>query len=363
MKGLLKELHHRPIAYYPIYRKITGSTTAGILLSQLMYWWAKMDGEKFYKTDAEIIEETELTEDELRSAKSKIKQLGFIRITREGMPAVTNYEIDAEKLAECVSNSPNKIGEIPQTGLGEFPKLYNIVQENTTKNPLTPTSGGTDDQPTNTTSKQKEKANKNGAVSLTPAREDFAGFANPDMAMEIWAEWREYKKEQHRFTYKSKKSEALAIRELLGHSGGSIQKARAIIHHSMAQGYKGLFAYEDKMAASAIVPNHKIPEDTYQLPEEMQRRYEASTKKFYEECHLCAGIRWLSNKEYEKVVSKDPDFIGAMWYTKIPNNTFNTVVWDSLSELNKLPRWEKEKWKSVYEWLKKDVSDRVFGRK
>lgn len=360
MKELLKELHHRPIAYYPIYRKITGSTTAGILLSQLMYWWAKMDGEKFYKTDAEIIEETALTEDELKLAKSKIKQFDFIKITREGMPAVTNYEIDADKLAEYVSNPPNKIGGIPQSLKGESHKLYSIVQETTTKEPLTPEG---DDQSTSTPPKAKEKAKRNGAVSFTPAREDFADFGNPDMAMEIMQEWLDYKKEQFGFSYKSQKSYLPLVQKLFMCSGGSIQKARAVVHDAMANGYKGFFQYEEKMVASVKVPDQKLPEDTHPLTEEMQKRYESSTKKFYEECHLCAGIRWLSKKEYEKVVTKDSDFIGAMWYTKIPNNTFNTVVWDSLSELNKLPRWEKEKWKSVYEWLKKDVSDRVFGRK
>jgi hypothetical protein len=59
MSNTLKILNQKPIAYYPIYRQITGSTTAGILLSQLMYWFSVKD--KFYKTDADIIEETMLT--------------------------------------------------------------------------------------------------------------------------------------------------------------------------------------------------------------------------------------------------------------------------------------------------------------
>ena len=89
---LLKQLNKRPIAYYPIYRKITGSTTAGILLSQLMYWFSKKD--KIYKTDTDIMSETLLTENELRTAKQKIKKLAFIKITLEGLPRKTFYEID-----------------------------------------------------------------------------------------------------------------------------------------------------------------------------------------------------------------------------------------------------------------------------
>lgn len=210
------------------------------------------------------------------------------------------------------------------------------------------------------TTKAKEKAKRNGAVSLPPAREDFAGFANPDMAMEIWAEWVEYKWEQHKEKYKHKKSEQLMIAKLLQYSGGSIQKARAIIHDAMAKIYKGFFPYEDRMAASAVVPERKIPEDTYQLPDEMQKRYEAATKWFYEKCHLCAGIRWLSKQEYEKIQNKDSDFIGAMWYAHCVSTEFGKKVQESLLALNQLPRWDKDKWQSVYEWLKKDVSDRIF---
>jgi len=95
MKEFLRLLNQKPIAYYPIYRKITGSTTAGILLSQLMYWFSKKD--KIYKTDKEIMEETFLSEKELRNAKSKIKNLSFIDVTREGVPAKTYYKINWEE--------------------------------------------------------------------------------------------------------------------------------------------------------------------------------------------------------------------------------------------------------------------------
>lgn len=90
--SILKSLNQRPIAYYPIYRQITGSTTAGILLSQLMYWFSKQD--TFHKTDADIMSETLLTENELRSAKNKIKNLEFVTVFVKGIPAKTYYQID-----------------------------------------------------------------------------------------------------------------------------------------------------------------------------------------------------------------------------------------------------------------------------
>jgi len=92
MRQLLKELSQKPIAYYPIYRKITGSTTGGILLSQLMYWFSKKN--KIFKTDTEIMEETLLTKKEMENAKKLIKKLDFIIVSREGIPAKTYYEIE-----------------------------------------------------------------------------------------------------------------------------------------------------------------------------------------------------------------------------------------------------------------------------
>ena len=98
----LRLLNQKPIAFYPIYTKLTGSITAGLLLSQLMYWFSKKD--KFYKTDKEIMKETMLSERELKTAKSKIKQLPFITVTREGVPAKTYYSIDWEKFNETLNN-------------------------------------------------------------------------------------------------------------------------------------------------------------------------------------------------------------------------------------------------------------------
>ena len=216
-------------------------------------------------------------------------------------------------------------------------------------------------QPPSIPTNKKEKLKKNTPLPPSlPDREHFAGFANPDMAMEIWAEWVKYKKEQHRFSYKSEDSMTLGIAKLLTYSGGSIQKARAIIHDAMANGYKGFFEYNDKIAASAIVPPQKIPEDTHPLPAEMLARYEATTRWFHDKCSLCTGIRWLSKAEYEKIQNKDEDFIGPMWYVHCKKDKYLDHVKESTIALNQLPRWEKDKWQSVYEWLKKDVSDRIF---
>jgi len=94
-KYILQKLNKRPIAYYPVYKDLTNSTPGGIMLSQLMYWFSKK--EKFYKTDMQIMDETHLTTNELRAAKKLIKDLNFITITREGVPAKTYYKISWEQ--------------------------------------------------------------------------------------------------------------------------------------------------------------------------------------------------------------------------------------------------------------------------
>lgn len=139
LKDILKKLNEKPIAYYPIYRKITGSTTGGILLSQLMYWFSKKD--KIFKTDAEIMEETYLTKKELETAKKLIKQLDFITVSREGLPAKTYYEINWEKMLSSFHDmgkleTPKGGNTTPQKVETLHPDLgkHSIYTENTTEN-------------------------------------------------------------------------------------------------------------------------------------------------------------------------------------------------------------------------------------
>ncbi len=101
--NILRQLNQRPIAYYPLYKDLTNSTTAGVILSQLMYWFSKKD--KFYKTDDDLLKETHLSKNELRTAKKTLKNLNFISITREGVPAKTYYRIDWKAYELSLVNS------------------------------------------------------------------------------------------------------------------------------------------------------------------------------------------------------------------------------------------------------------------
>jgi len=182
--------------------------------------------------------------------------------------------------------------------------------------------------------------------------------------MLIWRKWVDYKKIQKGFTYKDDAAQAAGISKLFNCSGGSIQKARAVIDDAMANGYTGFFPYKDEMAASAQVPEtQSIPVDDFPLTGDMQKRYDSTTSWFYKNCPSCTGVRWLSKKEFMSVMNRSEDLIPPMWYTKCPEDDFNSHVTKSISSLNAAPRWEKEKWPSIFEWLRYDLKIRIFGKK
>lgn len=108
---MLKSLNQRPIGLYPAYIELAGSLAGGVLLSQAMYWFSKKD--KFHKTDADFMAETRMTAGEMRGAKTKLKKLNFISITRKGVPAKTWYKIDWEGYQDAMTV---QFSEINQTG-------------------------------------------------------------------------------------------------------------------------------------------------------------------------------------------------------------------------------------------------------
>lgn len=56
-----------------------------------------------------------------------------------------------------------------------------------------------------------------------------------------WNLWKEYKREQHRFTYKGRTSEQAALKKLANLSGGDSNVACMIIEQSIGNGWKGFF--------------------------------------------------------------------------------------------------------------------------
>ena len=147
MRLAFKELHKENISYKPVHAKIMGSVAGGVILSQILYWWSKMDKETFYKNDKSLREETCASERELREAKRKLKSLPFLTITVSGIPATTHYTLDWEEYLKAISDAaktmkPSSDKGVPSSSYDGVPTgphdvvrtITETTQEITTKN-------------------------------------------------------------------------------------------------------------------------------------------------------------------------------------------------------------------------------------
>lgn len=77
---LLAKLLEGPIAFHPIFSRVSGSATTGLFLSQLYYWSRRASHVEgwIYKEAVDWQEETTLTVGEQRTARRDLKRLGLI---------------------------------------------------------------------------------------------------------------------------------------------------------------------------------------------------------------------------------------------------------------------------------------------
>jgi hypothetical protein len=116
---LLKSFSQRPIAYQKVYAQITGSVTAGLLLSQVVYWWYACGEREFYKTDVAWTHELAMGLYELKGAKKKLKSLGLVGIKRKGVPAKSYFTLNVIELVNRISSC----GKNPQLDGGKSRNL------------------------------------------------------------------------------------------------------------------------------------------------------------------------------------------------------------------------------------------------
>jgi hypothetical protein len=98
-KVILEVLGTKPIAFNPILAKLAKSATAGLFMSQLLYWWDK-GREKgwIFKTIEEIHCETCLGRSEQDRAIKVWKSLGMLEVKLIGLPAKRHFKINIETL-------------------------------------------------------------------------------------------------------------------------------------------------------------------------------------------------------------------------------------------------------------------------
>jgi uncharacterized protein YdaU (DUF1376 family) len=120
-----------------------------------------------------------------------------------------------------------------------------------------------------------EDENENENINVV---KDVLVYPNSEFKT-IWKQWIQYKKDEHRDTYKSKKTEQIAINNLIKLCGGSFEIAAEIVNNSIANKYKGLFELKksintkpnDKLTQyqewyADIIDNHENPR-SQELPE------------------------------------------------------------------------------------------------
>jgi hypothetical protein len=98
----------RPIAFHPILARISGSVTAGIMLSQALYWTGVVEekqqgrGGWFYKTQKDWRDETCLSRWEQETARKLLRQKDFWFERRRGQPARLWFRVDIDRLAAAI---------------------------------------------------------------------------------------------------------------------------------------------------------------------------------------------------------------------------------------------------------------------
>lgn len=103
----LADFFGRPIAFHRcLVRAAGGSVTAGLLLSQAVYWQrTKGAGEWFFKTALEWCSETGLSRDEFQTARQRLKDAGLIEFQVRGVPATGHYRVVFEAILSSLRDS------------------------------------------------------------------------------------------------------------------------------------------------------------------------------------------------------------------------------------------------------------------
>ena len=157
----------KPIAFHRIFVTITGSVTAALMLSQLVYWTPRTDEDAdgwIYKTRNDWFEEIGLSRDEQETARKVLRKKGLIDEQLKGVPAKLYYRVNLDALRKALfspvgGKAPNKDAGIPPTRMRESTQqaggkpaykmggkrqtyTESTSETTTARTPLPPASGG-----------------------------------------------------------------------------------------------------------------------------------------------------------------------------------------------------------------------------
>jgi hypothetical protein len=98
-KKMLELMSAKPIAFNPVLAHLADSVTAGVFMSQLLYWYDKGKYQDWiYKTIEEMKKETRLTRSEQDTAIAKWVKMGILEKRRMQVPAKRFFKIHTDRL-------------------------------------------------------------------------------------------------------------------------------------------------------------------------------------------------------------------------------------------------------------------------
>lgn len=102
-------LGEKPVLFNPALGRIAGSATAGLFMSQLLYWWGKGREENcIFKTIEEFKKETCLTRSEQATAIKRWKKLEVLRVENRGVPQKRHFYLNVDDLVGLLEKEAAK---------------------------------------------------------------------------------------------------------------------------------------------------------------------------------------------------------------------------------------------------------------
>ena len=124
---VLELLGARPILFNPVFARMSGSITSGLILSQLLFWQSIVGNDIwFYKTIDELEEETCLTRSQQDTALAFWKESGIVKIEIRGVPAKRYFMVDISTLIESVNAKFDRNIAIKRRGKTALPVLSSM---------------------------------------------------------------------------------------------------------------------------------------------------------------------------------------------------------------------------------------------
>lgn len=117
----------RIVAFHPNLKRVTGSTTASILLSQFIYWLDKTKDGWIYKDSDEIEEETSLTYYEQQTARKTLVDKGILEENYKRLDHRIAFKINEEVLNNLWEETSGKMSN-PRYNRKEEEKSIPISQ-------------------------------------------------------------------------------------------------------------------------------------------------------------------------------------------------------------------------------------------